>query len=209
MLLTVLVAAATVVVILGVSVVLFLNPIWVGFEQGRTGAATLSGFTPAQVDAVTGDVLHDMVVGPPTFAQTVDGAAVFNDRERSHLRDVRGVFMAFGGLVLVAAVALVSAGLATRGAGWLRRAVGSGATALAVAVVGGAVIALLAFNQAFEVFHQLFFPGGSYDFDPATERLVQLFPTRFFEESALAIGAVILVISALVAWWALRREPAR
>ncbi len=208
-LLSVLVAAATIVVILGVSVVLFLNPVWVGFEQDRTGAAALTGYSPTQVQAVTGEILRDMVVGPPTFAQAVDGAAVFSDRERSHLVDVRRVFVAFGGLVLVAAVALVSARLASKGASWFRQAVGSGAVVLACAVVLGAIVSLVAFDQAFEVFHELFFAGGSYTFDPATDRLVQLFPVRFWEETSLAVGAVILVISAGVAWWSLRRGAAR
>lgn len=205
-LLSVLVAAATIAVILGVSVVLFLNPVWVGFEQDRTGAATLTGYSPTQVHAVTGDVLHDLVVGPPTFAQAVDGTAVFNDRERSHLADVRGVFVAFGGLVLVAAVALVSARLASKGASWFRRAVGSGAVVLACAVVLGAVVSLVAFDQAFEVFHELLFAGGSYTFDPATDRLVQLFPIQFWEETSLLVGAVSLVIAGIVARWGLWRE---
>jgi integral membrane protein (TIGR01906 family) len=208
-LLSVLVAAATIVVILGVSVILFLNPVWVRFEQDRTGAAALTGYTPTEVHAVAGEILHDMVLGPPTFAQAVDGAAVFNDRERSHLVDVRRVFVAFGGLALVAAVALVSARIASQGASWFRQAVGSGAVVLACAVVLGAVVSLVAFDQAFEVFHELFFAGGSYTFDPATDRLVQLFPIQFWEETSLAVGAVILVVSGGVAWWGLGREAAR
>ena len=35
--LSVIVAGATIVVIVGVSVVAFLNPVWVGFEQDRSG----------------------------------------------------------------------------------------------------------------------------------------------------------------------------
>jgi integral membrane protein (TIGR01906 family) len=204
-LLAVLVAAATILVSLGVSVALFLNPVWVGFEQDRSGAAALTGYSPAQVRAVTGDVLHDLVVGPPSFAQAVDGTPVFDDRERSHLVDVRQVFIAFGGLVLVGAVVLVSARLASRGASWFRRAVGSGAVAAAVAVVVGAVVSVVAFDQAFEVFHELFFAGGSYTFDPATDRLVQLFPIQFWEETSLAVGCVILAISVILARWGLRR----
>ena len=84
---------------------------------------------------------------------------------------------------------------------------GWGASVLGVAVVAGGIVAAVAFDRAFEVFHELFFPGGSYTFDPATERLVQLFPIAFWEETTIAVGAVILLLSALVAWWGLLRGP--
>ena len=53
---------------------------------------------------------------------------------------------------------------------------------------GGRGVALVAFDWLFETFHSLFFPGGSYDFDPATERLVQLFPFQFWQETAIVVG---------------------
>ena len=197
------VVAATVVVIVGVSLLPFLNSVWVGFEQDRSGAPALTGFNSDQVRAVTDGVLHDLIFGPPEFAQTVDGTAVFGDRERAHLADVRSVLLAFGALVVLGGLALVNIRLVSHGAAWYRRAVGTGALILAGAVVLGGVVIALAFQQAFEVFHQLFFAGGTYTFDPATERLVQLFPTQFWEETALAVGVVMLAISGVVAWWAL------
>ena len=206
--LSVIVAGATILVILGVSVVVFLNPVWVTFEQDRSGAAQLTGYAPADVHAVTTSVLQDLVLGPPAFAQTVDGSAVFNDRERAHLEDVRSVFFAFSLLVLLGAAILAVARTAARGAPWFRPAVGYGAVALIVAVVIGGVVSIVAFDQAFEVFHELFFAGGTYTFDPATDRLVQLFPLQFWDETTMALGVVILVLAGLFAWWGLRREAA-
>jgi integral membrane protein (TIGR01906 family) len=203
-----LVGGATILAITGASVVLFLNPIWVGFEQDRSGAAALTGYTPAQLHGVTGGVLSDLVFGPPRFDQAVDGTPVFDDRERAHMVDVRGVFTGFGVLVAGAVVVIVAAGLASRSGSWFRAAAGRGALVLAGAVVIGGVVALVAFDQAFEVFHQLFFPGGSYDFDPATERLVQLFPIQFWVETSLAVGIVILVLCGIVGRWGWRLRPA-
>jgi integral membrane protein (TIGR01906 family) len=180
--------------------------VWVGFEQDRSGAAQLTGYTSADVHALTNGVLSDLVVGPAAFAQEVGGSAVFDDRERSHLEDVRSVFFAFSVLVLLGAVALVLARIAARGAPWYRRAVGFGAVGLIVAVVIGAVVSVVAFDQAFEVFHELFFAGGSYTFDPATDRLVQLFPIQFWEETTLALGVVLVIISSVFAWWGLGRR---
>ena len=42
-----------------------------------------------------------------------------------------------------------------------------GAFGLAGATVALAVVAAVAFDAAFEVFHRLFFSGGTYTFDPA------------------------------------------
>ena len=49
------VAVATALVIAGVAIALFFNPIWVSFAQGRADAAAWTGWTAQQVDAVTRD----------------------------------------------------------------------------------------------------------------------------------------------------------
>jgi integral membrane protein (TIGR01906 family) len=74
-----------------------------------------------------------------------------------------------------------------------------------VGVVIGGFIALFAFDAAFEVFHRLFFAGGTYLFDPRTDRLVQLFPFAFWDETTMALGAMIIVLALLVAFVAGRR----
>lgn len=74
------------------------------------------------------------------------------------------------------------------------RAVRRGALALVVGLVALGVASFVAFDALFEVFHRLVFPGGSYTFVPTTERLVQLFPFRFWQETAIAVGAVAIVL---------------
>ncbi len=207
-LLSVVVAIATILVIAGVSVAIFLTPTWVRFEQERSGAAALTGYTTDEVGRVTGDVLHDLVIGPPTFAQTVAGLAVFNGRERSHLSDVRSVFAGFGGLVLLGLIILIAIRIGSHGSRAYRRGVGVGALVLAASVIFGGLVSAVAFDQAFETFHELFFAGGTYTFDPVADRLVQLFPIQFWEETSLAVGAVILLICAGAAVWALRPRSA-
>src|SRR6266545_4009158 len=118
------VALATIFVIVGLSVALFVNPLWVGFEQTRTGAAALTGFQPSQLAAVTNGVLGDLVLGPPTFAQQLDGSPVFNERERAHLVDVRSVFSVFAIVAISSAVILVVGYLLARRAPWFRKAIG-------------------------------------------------------------------------------------
>ena len=198
---------ATAFAIVAVTIPLFLNPVWVSFEQGRAQAAAWTGFAPADLRAATDAILADLVVGPPDFDVAVDGTAVLNERERGHMRDVRGVFIGFFAvaLVLTAGAIAIAARRDTAGrrASWA--AVRGGAVGLVVVLVVAGAVALVAFDALFETFHRLFFPGGSYTFDPSTDRLVQLFPFRFWQETAIAVGIVSVIVAAVVAGVASRR----
>ena len=192
---------ATAMVTVTLAVLPFLTPGWVAFEQGRSNAAGWTGYTDAELSAATGSILSDLVFGPPGFDVQVRSQAVLDERERGHMRDVKTVFSGLWVLAAIAVAFLVAASRRRdRRATWL--AVRRGAIGLAVAVVGLGALALVAFDALFETFHQVLFPAGSYDFDPATERLVQLFPFQFWQETAVAVGVVVLLCCALVATFA-------
>jgi integral membrane protein (TIGR01906 family) len=201
-------ALATAVVIVAVAILPFLTPAWVDFDQGWAGAIGYTGFTHDELQTATDSILADLVVGPPDFDVTIRGVPVLNERERAHMRDVRGVFGGFAILAVLAAVGLLAAYVGARRLGHPERwwsAVRDGARGLAVGVVVAGLIAFFAFDAAFELFHRLFFAGGSYSFDPATDRLVQLFPDSFWSETTMAVGVVILVLTLVVASVAGRR----
>ena len=198
------IAVATAFTIVALTIPLFMNPLWVGFEQGRAQATAWTGFSDAQLAAATNAILGDLVIGPPDFGVAVDGAPVLDERERAHMRDVRGVFAGFYALTIIGAIgALV---IAARRNGEERlstwRAVRAGAIGLIAALIVGGAIALVAFDALFETFHRLFFAGGSYDFDPITEKLVQLFPFQFWQETAIAVGVVSTLVAGIVAAFA-------
>lgn len=202
---SVLVAIATVLVVTGAAVVLFLNPVWVGAEQSRARADAWTGWSKGQVTEVTNGILHDLVLGPPDFAQTVDGQPVLDSREQQHMRDVRSVFGAFALGVLAGVVVMVLGLLAGRRRRWFWQGVAAGASVMAALIVVLGVFFGLAFDTAFELFHRLFFAPGTYSFDPATERLVQLLPDQFWFETSIAFGAVLLVAAVVLAVYARRR----
>ncbi len=81
-------------------------------------------------------------------------------RERSHMADVRNVLLNLGLVALIAALILVAAGLASRGARWFWRAVQAGGEVLVVGVVVVGLAFALFFDQAFELFHEIFFAPG-------------------------------------------------
>lgn len=203
----ILVSLSTALAITAVVILPFLTPAWVAFEQGRADAPAWTGFDPADLRAATDAILGDLVVGPPAFDVAVGGVPVLTAPERSHMRDVRGVFAAFyllagAGLVVLAAARLA----ASRSASWTRlrfwRAVRRGAAGLAIVIAVAGAAAAVAFDALFGAFHSLFFAAGTYDFDPRVYRLTQLFPDAFWSETSIVVGAAILaaaVVTAVVA----------
>lgn len=197
-LLAVMVSVATVTSILGLSVALFFNPLWIAFQQERAGVPAITGYSPAQVREVTGAILSDVILGPPEFAVEVNGRAVFGAAERAHMVDVSGVVRTFEMVVGLGALVLVLIVVANRRRDWVWRAIarGSGGLAIAGAVIGVAVV--FVFDAAFLLFHLLFFPQGNFAFDPTTQRITQLFPGQLFTETSIALAAVGLVIAIMV-----------
>ena len=201
------IAIATAVGVIAVTIPLFLNPIWVAFEQGRAQATAWTGFSDADLRTATDSILSDLVFGPPDFDVVVAGTPVLEERERAHMRDVRDVFIGFFvvAAVLVVVTVMIAAlrGPDQRSATW--RAIRTGSVGLVATLLIAGVVAVVAFDALFEVFHRLLFAGGSYAFDPRTERLVQLFPFRFWQETAIAVGAVAIVVALVAAAFANRR----
>lgn len=221
---------ATALVILGLTVLPFLTPVWVEFEQDRTVATNWVDIYPEETHRVTNLILGSLILGLGDFdarmsTQRIEGHPVkgsdtgpyfLTDAERSHMRDVRGVFAGFGLLVLVSAGFLVYAARRARARDSRRElwtGVRNGAAGLAVVITILGALSLVAFDAMFEAFHELFFPAGTFTFDPATSRLIQIFPDRFWSETTLAVGAVGLVAAVGVTLVAMRRlartaEPA-
>jgi integral membrane protein (TIGR01906 family) len=202
---SVVVAVATAIVILALAILPFLNPAWVSFEQGRSRADAWTGFSPAELRIASDAILSDLLLGPPDFDVEVRGEPVLDQRERGHMADVRGVFVAFGLTALISAAALAAAHRLGTGDARFWRPVRAGAIGIAGALVALGLVGLFAFDAAFETFHRLFFAGGNYTFDPATDRLVQLFPYQFWVETSLAVGVVSLILAGITAMLAQRR----
>ena len=200
---SILIGLATAIVIVAIVILPFLSPQWVAFEQARSNATAWTGFTTAELRTATDAILADLVLGGD-FAVEIDGTPVLVERERQHMADVRSVFRGLWILAAISALGLVVASRRRDRAGtW--RAVRGGGIGLTIGVVVAGVVGLLAFDQLFELFHRIFFPPGSYLFDPATDRLVQLFPFAFWEETAMVVGAAIIAVALAVAVIAGRR----
>lgn len=194
-------SVATVVAIVGLTVGLFFNPLWITFAQERAGVPAITGYTQEQVRDATGSILADVLIGPPEFTVEVDGQAVLDAAERSHMVDVYNVMRVFVGVVGLAVLGLVLIVWPNRRSPWAWRAIARGAAALALAGVVIGVAVLFFFDAAFLLFHLVFFPQGNFLFDPGTQRLTQLFPDQLFTETSigLAVGGLVIAVAVMLA----------
>ena len=205
-----LIAAAAALVILGGSIVPFTTPAYVALEQERTGVDGMARlYSPGEIDLINQQILGDLFLwrGDFTVGDT-NLMQVLNEREKAHMRDVRGVFLGFELLVVASIVVLVVAFRRTRepaGRAAVWRAIGNGARGLVIALAVAGAFAVFAFDAAFELFHSLFFSAGSFTFNPRTDHLVQLFPEQFWSETAIAVGIVAIAVALVTAWQAGRR----
>lgn len=193
---------ATILVIIMLAVLPLLTPWFIHATLDAAGSASRLGLETAQVHDLSDRSVGELVVGSGTFDITgPDGTAFYDEDERGHLRDARTLLWALliaGGLSLLI-VGAIHARAGTRGRLDVWRTISrAGLSTLLVVVLLGAVSAV-AFGTVFTLFHQVFFPGGNFTFDPATQRLVQLYPFGFWQIAAAALAVLILLLAA-TAW---------
>ena len=191
-----LLALAAAALAIGATTAIFLTPPVVHSLLSVSDAHTVLGVEPGVAeglsDALVGDLLTDGAFDAPLGDEPLLSAG-----ERSHLADVgallRAILVAGLGGLIVLALARV------RRRAWLRLAIRDGAAL----IVGGALLAAaafaLAFDATFAFFHGLFFAAGTWTFNPATDRLVQLYPQDFWVLAAL-LFCLVLALGAFVSY---------
>ncbi len=129
------------------------------------------------------------------------------------MEDVRAVFIRVfaawhAALSVVALLALI---LWLSGeAKALAWAISTGGWLTAGLIAGIGMMALLAWQAWFELFHQLFFAPGSWLFS-YTDTLIRLFPVQFWSDATLAISGLSLtggLLAGYAGWrWSRALEP--
>lgn len=188
----VLFALAAAALTIAATTAIFLTPPVVHLLLGVGDAPATLGVEPAVAeglsDALVGDLLTDGAFDAP-----LGGAPLLSDGERAHLVDVGGLLRTVlgagvGGLLLLGFARL-------RRRTWLRAAARDGALLIAGGALAAAAAFALAFDATFSFFHGLFFAAGTWTFNPATDRLVQLYPERFWILAALLFCVTLAAIS--------------
>lgn len=143
------------------------------------------------------------------------GSDFFNEKEESHLVDVRTIYRSVqrGASValiisIIAAVLLIMAArritgtLPEKEAGEaLKQIVSSiliwtGAAVDGIAVLLGIVAAT--FSDSFIWFHRIFFTGNTWILNPETDNLIRMFPEQFFFDIFVRMVMVAIVIATVM-----------
>ena len=189
----------TAIVILGVAAaILLLPPVMnLGLEAG--GSAAALGVAPDIARRASELSVQELLIGPGsfTFAVTPGGPPFYGPGEAAHMQNVRGVVFGFFGVVLLGAIA-VALSIRRMSESDALRAVRRGATGLVLVFAAIGFGLIVAFDALFTLFHRIVFPGGGWTFDPTTQRIVQLYPTPFWEFAAGTLAAMSVAIGLLV-----------
>ncbi|MEP6870557.1 MAG: TIGR01906 family membrane protein [Anaerolineaceae bacterium] len=177
-----------------------------GFRQNN--AAAITGVSLPELDRAADELARYFENDAPLLTTTVqiDGqeAPLYNDREIAHMKDVKTLMRfvyrlnEFSLAFIITYVSCVY--LWTREKSFRTLAAqalaGVGVGFVALAFVG--VFAITGFDAAWTKFHQLVFNNDLWRLDPSRDRLIQMFPEKFWQESTYIIGGLTLVEVALI-----------
>lgn len=206
---SVVVFVAAVLVILALAVLPLLSAPFVHAALDGAGSAQLLGLETAATHALSDRTVAELVAGPGTFAFAgPNGTPFYDASERRHLGEARTLLwmLLVAGAIAAGLIALLLLTARDNVRSSLWRSVSRAGATTALVVVAVAIVGLVAFEPLFTLFHEVFFPAGGWSFDPATQRVVQLYPFVFWQFAAAGLGLLALILG--VAAWALGRTLA-
>jgi integral membrane protein (TIGR01906 family) len=172
---------------------------YLDFEYGKTSfPPDLFGFTAQQRFELASTNIHYVRAHLPDDAlasQTLDGRAIYNPREVSHMADVQSVFQVILRVWQVALVLLILFGIILWQNGErivFASAIQSGGLLTSGIILMIAVLAIFAWQFWFNTFHLFFFQPGSWLFS-YSDTLIRLFPVEFWFDATLAISTLSLI----------------
>lgn len=131
-----------------------------------------------------------------------DGTRIYNDRELSHMTDVKVVVDWVLRLWILALVVAVGVGVWSWLGGWvdmykLGLLRGAWVTLGFVGIV--VLFVVFAFGPFFVFFHNIFFPPGTWTF-AFSDTFIRLFPLRFWQDTFLWVGGLSILQAVFFIW---------
>ncbi len=130
-----------------------------------------------------------------------DGTPLYNERELSHMEDVKGVVLNALGVWTISLIILAALAIFAKRGGWIPDYINSLrrggwwmiGLAAALGLTAGIGIAVNpdVFWQFFTAFHKIFFEGDSWLFY-YSDTLIRLFPIRFWQDAFLWAAVLAL-----------------
>ncbi len=192
------------VFIVTLSIRLLINPLYPQIEYSLPGfPADSYGFSP-QERLQWATISFNFIWSSNDISyfnqfKLSDGAPLYNDRELSHMRDVKvladqmviamvtvALFLIVAGAVAWRVKGLKAYFLALSRGGWLILII------VALVLLG----TVIAFNWLFTEFHRIFFTGNSWLFY-YSDTFIRLFPIQFWQDLFIVIGVACTILGLL------------
>ena len=191
------------------SVRLVMSPLYLSFEYNRPdfsvdiygfAAEDRLNYAPYAIDYL----LNDDGIEYLGDLRLPDGTPMYNERELSHMVDVKKVVQAAFLIGVLGAVAASISGFVL----WrwsrprLQQALRDGSLLTLGIIASIVVLAVTSWDYFFTQFHTLFFAQGTWVF-LYSDTLIRLFPEQFWFDAALVIGgftSLSAVVLLVVAW---------
>ena len=144
------------------------------------------------------DYLGELMFDPATSGG--QAGPIYNERELSHMKDVKDVLQVLLKTWYIALTILVLLLIVARRANWLEAYLAGwrrGGFLMIAALIGFGIFAVSSFWEFFSWFHSLFFKGTSWQFY-FSDTLIRLFPMRFWADCFIYIGGFALVIAVVL-----------
>jgi integral membrane protein (TIGR01906 family) len=136
-------------------------------------------------------------LGDQTFP---DGTPLYNERELSHMQDVKNVVRPGLWIGYCTWAILVIFGIWAYFKGWWRtylQGIQRGGW-VALGIAGTiTILAIVSFWQFFTILHSLFFSSGTWMFF-YSDTLIRLFPLRFWQDLFIFVGIIIIGVGLLL-----------
>jgi len=132
--------------------------------------------------------------------QFLDGTPLFNEREISHMIDVREltlIMLAIWRILFGFFMIVLFIGWKNNWQRAILRALEDGAKSTLAIIIGILIYVLINFNQLFTLFHQIFFEGDSWLFY-LSDTLIRLFPIKFWQDLFIYIGSFCILTSSIL-----------
>jgi integral membrane protein (TIGR01906 family) len=178
---------------------ILMTPAYVNLEYRMPGfPADSYGFTQADrlkwAPVALDYLLNDQGVEFLSDLTFADGSPLYNERELSHMVDVKNLVQA--GLKVWVGLLVILAGLGVwswQGGWWrdYRLMLASGGKLTMMLIAALILFVLIAFSQVFTLFHRIFFEGSTWIF-LFSDTLIRLFPLRFWQDAFIFAGVMTL-----------------
>lgn len=171
----------------------------------------ISGFTKAEIIEAYNAVLDYLTIPGKDFST---GVMKYSLDGQMHFADCKLLFDLNSAVLLSSAICIVTLLIFRKSdktgpffIGKHHASFYSALSAIFIPIIIGA-LASLNFDKAFEIFHNIFFPGKeNWILNPLTDEIIKILPQEFFINCAILIGTSILVLSCtLLLYWGFKRK---